>query len=102
MLVPQLGYRVAEVNFDPSLVNQRPIHFTVCENTSILSIILNKRILQRVISFPISDHITLQHFAKSWEYNLEVVRLSHGVQLAHKKYIFGGLDVSLGQVIENF
>lgn len=102
MHIPHLGHRITKVNFNSALIDQYAIHPWIRNYALVFGLELDECILQRVSRLPVPDHLTRYDFSKTREDNLQVFTLSHLIQLAHEKHVFGWLYIRLWKIIQDF
>ena len=101
VLIPELAHRLREVDMDSSFINENSIHFSVSKNALVLSLKLNKCVLQRVASFPVSNQVARGYFAKSRKNKFKVLLLRDWIEFANEKHIFWRLHISVWQILQN-
>ena len=102
MLVPLFGHRLREVDVNPPLIYEHALHLEVGLVASLFFLKLNERVLQTVTSFPVSDDVAANYFAKAGEYQFQVVLLRDWVELANKEDVLWRLDLGVWEVIDYF
>ena len=84
---------------DPPFINEHSIHFEVSFDTSLLCLVLDERVLQRVLGLPVSHYLTLLDWTKPRENHLQIMLLSNWVQFANKQSALRRICFGIRKVI---
>ena len=82
--IPKFRHWLWKIDVNSSFINQNIVHALVRIDTWCLRLIFNESVLQRVTSFPVTDHITTLNGPETRKYKFQVVVLRHRVHLAHE------------------
>ena len=65
VLIPQFTHTIAKVDLDAPLINQNIVHPRIGKDTLILCLKLYEGILKRITSFPVTNNLAGNNFAKA-------------------------------------
>jgi hypothetical protein len=93
VFVPYFGNALTEIHLYSPIIDQRIVHFKIGFHSLFLGRELHEGELQGVSSFWIPNDFGLDLFVKPRENELEIFILGDWIELAHKQYIFWGLNL---------